>query len=58
MNPEELEMWLSVTVPDRWPGWSPSPYFFEVLFVMDSYEFMRPSNSQREMSAYHNDLQS
>lgn len=25
---------------------------------MDSYEFMRPPDSQHEMSAYHNDLQS
>lgn len=58
MNPEGLERWLSVTVPHRWPGWPPSPCFFSVLFVMNSYEFMRTSNSQREMSAYHHDLQS
>ena len=27
MNPKELEMCLSVTVPDRWPGWPPAPLF-------------------------------
>lgn len=34
------------------------PGVFSVLFVMNSYEFMRTSDSQREMSAYHHDLQS